>query len=537
MTALKENVSQIEILDWQVLPYGEALERQHALVEERIEGRAADRLILVQHPPVVTLGRSGGSEDLRISEDTLRCQGIETVRVERGGRATYHGPGQLVVYPILVLKNRDPHAFIKKLMQTVQDLLAIYGLTSDLKADQPGVWVNGAKIASVGVAVKKWVTFHGVALNVNLDLSGFDAIIPCGLPGQALTSMKEILDRELNLTEIKKRFIDQFEARFGYRKSAANVWEGKDQGNRKHPSWLIKPPADTVMIKDMQQSLDSWGLSTVCQSAHCPNTGECYSQGTATFLILGDQCTRNCRFCAVDKGKPHSLNVDEPLRVAEAVQKLSLQYAVVTSVTRDDLIDGGARHFAKTIRMVRDLNPQTRIEVLVPDFNGMNASLRIVCDARPDMFNHNVETVARLYSQARPGASYRRSLKILAYASNRGLPVKSGIMLGLGETEQEVRTTLMDMWKTGCRYLTIGQYLAPSANHLPVARYVTPGEFDNYAETARQIGFSGVASGPLVRSSYRAAEMVSQAIVERNRDMNRQTFEVQSRRRQHANFQ
>ena len=537
MAALKENFPQIEILDWQVLPYREALERQHAMVRERIEGRAADRLIMVQHPPVVTIGRSGGSEDLRISESALHRRGVETFRVERGGRATYHGPGQLVAYPILALKDRDLHAYISKLMQTVQNLLATYGLRSRLDANQPGVWVNGAKIASVGVAVKKWVTFHGMALNVNIDLSGFDAIIPCGLPDQALTSMKQALGHEVDFTEVKKRFIELFGERFGNRRPFAKASHGAVRVERKHPHWLIKPPADTAAVSEMQNLLEKRHLSTVCQSAHCPNLSECFSNNTATFMILGDRCTRRCRFCAVNAGSPRQVDASELERIAQVVGFLGLRHAVITSVTRDDLPDGGARHFEKTLRAIRKLCPQTRVEVLVPDFKGSKAALRTVCDARPDLFNHNMETVEDLYSVVRPGASYRRSLKVLQYAADRMLPVKSGIMLGLGESDDQIEKTMLDIWRTGCRYLTIGQYLAPSAKHLPVARYVAPEEFDDHAETARRIGFSGVASGPLVRSSYRAAEMLKQATVKSNLDITVQKFETQSRRRPHANFQ
>ncbi len=277
---------------------------------------------------------------------------------------------------------------------------------------------------------------------------------------------------------------------------------------RKHPAWLIKPAVDTVAVQDMQHLLDKWNLSTVCQSAHCPNLSECFSQKTATFMILGKKCTRSCRFCAVDRtSPPDPVDPDEPVRVAQAVQYLGLKYAVITSVTRDDLSDNGARQFAAIIEQIRNLCPETKVEVLVPDFKGSIADQETVHNACPDMFNHNIETVPNLYSQVRPGASYRRSLDVLSFAADKGLPVKSGIMLGLGETDPEVKQTLLDIWLTGCRYLTIGQYLAPSRNHLPIIRYVNPEEFCSYAEIARSIGFIDVASAPLVRSSYRAAEM------------------------------
>jgi len=224
------------------------------------------------------------------------------------------------------------------------------------------------------------------------------------------------------------------------------------------------------------------------------------------------------------------------MRVAQVVRYLGLQYAVITSVTRDDLPDGGARQFAQTIQNIRRLCPQTKVEVLVPDFKGSTAALGTVCDACPDMFNHNIETVPGLYSMVRPQASYRRSLDVLKYAAAGGLPVKSGIMLGLGETDNEIKKTLLKIWQSGCRYLTIGQYLAPSGNHLPIIRYITPGEFRGYAETARHIGFINVASGPLVRSSYLAAEMSHTKDPATVDDITGQPFEAQTRRRQYANF-
>ena len=258
----------------------------------------------------------------------------------------------------------------------------------------------------------------------------------------------------------------------------------------------------------MEKRLQRLRLATVCQSAHCPNQGECFDRGTATFMILGTRCTRRCRFCAVDKGAPHAPDDGEPKRVARAVQQLGLTHAVVTSVTRDDLPDGGAGHFAGTIRQIRKQCPGVSVEVLVPDFNGAIPALDTVCAVRPDVFNHNIETVPRLYAEVRPGADYRRSLGVLSYAAGRGLMTKSGLMLGLGEIKNEIKKTLMDLKYAGCKLLTLGQYLAPSKDHVPVARYVPPEEFEMWAETARGMGFTSVTAGPLVRSSYRAAEMM-----------------------------
>jgi lipoic acid synthetase len=246
------------------------------------------------------------------------------------------------------------------------------------------------------------------------------------------------------------------------------------------------------------------GLRTVCQEARCPNAWECFARRTATFLILGDRCTRDCRFCNIASGPPRPVDPEEPRRVAEAAARLELDHVVVTAVTRDDLPDGGASHFAATIEAVRRRLPSAAIEVLVPDFGGDRAALAAVLAARPAVLNHNLETVARLYPLVRPQALYARSLALLAAVE--GIPAKSGIMLGLGESTAEVRQALRDLHRAGCRILTLGQYLRPSPRHLPVARYVPPEEFARLGDEARAMGFSQVASAPLVRSSYRAGE-------------------------------
>lgn len=279
-------------------------------------------------------------------------------------------------------------------------------------------------------------------------------------------------------------------------------------GNR-HPKWLTLPYAHSSTGDQTSHLLSDLRLGTVCQSAHCPNIAECFGKGTATFLILGSQCTRNCRFCAIETGNPGPLEPDEPVRVAEAVAKLGLKYVVVTSVTRDDIGDGGASHFARTIVEIRKTCPDVMVEILVPDFKGDPDAFEKICSVRPDMFNHNIETVPRLYSAARPQAIYKRSLNVLRQVAQSGIPVKSGVMVGLGETETELYKTFEDIRGTGCEYLTVGQYLAPSGDHLPVARYVQPRQFEIFAQKAREIGFIDVAAGPLVRSSYRAESMFS----------------------------
>ena len=252
-------------------------------------------------------------------------------------------------------------------------------------------------------------------------------------------------------------------------------------------------------------------LHTVCQSAHCPNMHECWNRSTATFMILGNVCTRHCSFCAVESGQPPgSVDANEPQRVAQAASEMKLRHVVVTSVTRDDLQDGGAGLFAETIKSVRRDIPDVTIEVLTPDFQGREESISTVLQTGPDVFNHNLETVERLQPSIRPQASYKTSLAVLAYASKHfpSIAVKSGIMLGLGETEEELFQGLDDLLSAGCELLTLGQYLAPTRAHFPVARFVTPVEFDAYANKAREMGFKGVASGPMVRSSYKAVDML-----------------------------
>jgi lipoyl synthase len=272
------------------------------------------------------------------------------------------------------------------------------------------------------------------------------------------------------------------------------------------PDWLKRRLPTGEAFNQVRELLEAGKLHTVCQEAKCPNIWECYSHRTATFLILGERCTRNCRFCSVSPGLPEPLDPDEPGRVAEAVEHMDLKYVVVTSVTRDDLLDGGAAHFAATIGEIRRRVPEAEIEVLIPDFQGNRAALETVLRARPDVLNHNIETVPRLYSRVRPQADYRRSLKLLRRAEEFAslIPTKSGLMLGLGERPDEIRLTLKDLRGAGCRILTLGQYLQPSPEHLPVETYVPPEDFENWRKAALDLGFSEVASAPFVRSSYHA---------------------------------
>ncbi|VGO21193.1 lipoyl synthase [Pontiella sulfatireligans] len=278
------------------------------------------------------------------------------------------------------------------------------------------------------------------------------------------------------------------------------------------PKWMRRPIQTDVDYAETQATLKKNGLHTVCEDAKCPNRHECWNHGTATIMILGNVCTRDCRFCSIATGKPEGLDLGEPLRVAEAVETMKLKHVVITSVTRDDMLDGGAEIFAQTITAIKERVPGLTVEVLTPDFWGRKEPLYKVLDAGPLVFNHNVETVRRLQRSIRSGATYERSLSILKMASEYGdgsIKVKTGIMLGLGETNEEVMECLQDIYEHGVRLLTIGQYMAPTRDHAHTKRFVTPKEFADFEEAAYKIGFDAVASGPLVRSSYRADKMVS----------------------------
>lgn len=283
-----------------------------------------------------------------------------------------------------------------------------------------------------------------------------------------------------------------------------------DTGSAKptRPRWLRAPAPAGDNYRDLKTLVDGLNLHTVCESAACPNVGECWNHRTATFMILGNVCTRRCGFCNVQKGVPLEVDLDEPRRVAEACATLGLRYAVVTSVNRDDRPDGGAALFATTIRAIRERLPGCKVEVLIPDFQGSQEALALVLDAAPDVLNHNIETVPRLYRQVRFGARYARSIELLRRASEMcpAIPTKSGLMLGLGESSEEVLAVLRDLRAAGVRVVTIGQYLRPTPAHLPVLRYVPPEEFLMYRDAGLALGFSHVESGPLVRSSYHAAQ-------------------------------
>lgn len=275
------------------------------------------------------------------------------------------------------------------------------------------------------------------------------------------------------------------------------------------PEYLKRPIIDTEKTRTVRRILKTNCLNTVCENARCPNKNECYTKNTATFLIMGNVCTRNCRYCNIGCAKPDPLDMDEPMHVAQAVKELGLKYSVITSVTRDDLPDGGAEHFAKCIDKIRKLVPDVKIEILTPDFKGEHSALDRIISAHPDVFNHNIETVKELFKTARPQAIYNRSLDVLKYIKeNSDIITKSGMMIGLGETFEQIEETLTDLKKAGCDILTIGQYIQPSKEHLPVAEYYKPEDYETLKTLAQKIGFKHYQIGPLVRSSYRAAELI-----------------------------
>lgn len=502
--------------------YGKALDLQEKLQERRIRGEIGDVLLLLEHPPVLTLGTRGDDAHIHLPESELAAAGVTIHKVGRGGDVTYHGPGQIVGYPIMNIA-RYPgriRSFVAAIEQAIIDLLAEqYAIEAAAGSGKlTGVWAGRAKICAIGLSIRQGVSMHGFAFNVNTDLRHFDWINPCGL-SLPVTSLSRLLERPLDLNEVRE-LTGQYLARsFGRTPvtiAEAEVWQmaGLSQSQPERSGYLRKP--EWLRVKAnvgsrntaVMAMLRRLNLHTVCEEALCPNCGSCFERKTAAFLILGDQCTRNCRFCSVTKGRPLPPDPAEPEHLAEACDRLELRHVVITSVTRDDLPDGGADHYVAVIRAIRsrlaDRSPV--IEVLIPDLAGNWAALRRITAAAPEIINHNVETIPRLYPDIRPGARYGRSLELLAQVRQLApaITTKSGLMVGLGETEEEITAVLSDLRKAGCDMITIGQYLAPSRNHVPVVAYIEPARFDRYARIARAMGFRSVASGPLVRSSYMA---------------------------------
>lgn len=523
------------------VPYGEADTLQRALHELGSE----QHLLVLEHPHVYTMGSSAKPEHVLV--DDVASVGAELVDADRGGDVTYHGPGQLVAYPIVDLAERpaggrDVVAYVRSVEQVVIDVLASFGIDAGRSEGFAGVWVGDEKIAAIGVRVARGRTRHGVALNVDPDLAMFGHIVPCGIRDRGVTSMRALLgDAAPSMQVVVDRFVAEFARVFEFDgvERADVVWRqslddlapfsrshatgsaapvrligrlaeaGVDTAgdvSRERPEWMRVRANLGPEYVELKRRVKDLGLHTVCEEAGCPNIFECWAQGTATFMILGERCTRACGFCLVDTRKPEPVDPDEPRRVAEAITAMGLEHAVITCVARDDLADGGASVFADTVAAVRAQSPSTRVELLISDCAGDADALDTIFAARPDVLNHNLETVARLQRAARPSAGYARSLAVLGRAARAGLTVKSGIICGMGETADELRTAIRDLRAVGVDILTLGQYLRPSAHHLPVVRWYTPAEFDDLGAFAHSLGFAHVESGPLVRSSYHARD-------------------------------
>ena len=512
----------------------------HALQRGLFTTSADDHLLLLEHPHVYTLGVRADLGNLLVPPADV---GAELVRADRGGDVTYHGPGQLVGYPILTVPGKrgggmaDTVAYVHSVEQLLIDTLTDLGVRGAGRLDgYPGVWIEDRKIAAIGVKLNRGRTMHGFALNVAPDLSYFDHIIPCGIADKSVTSLAAE-GHEVGMRAVVDALAARATERWGRngwerqdvvwstphdrplrllgRLEEAGVTEGLSIESRKpaHVKARLRITEDYVRLKKTMRDLS---LVTVCEEAGCPNIFECWSDGTATFMINGERCTRACGFCLVDTRHPLPIDDSEPLRVAEAVMRMGLRHAVVTAVARDDLDDGGATAFAATIAAIRAQTPSVRVEVLIPDCKGDPGSLDTIFDAAPDVLNHNIETVARLQRAVRPNASYARSLAVLARAKAAGCTTKSGLILGLGEREDEVIATLADLCAVGTDIVTIGQYLRPTAQHLPVARWWAPEEFARLKSAGEALGIGHIESSALTRSSYHAGEAANVAIVRRN---------------------
>lgn len=527
------------------LPYAEAWDLQRAFHEGKHSGRADDDwLLLVEHPPVYTVGRNGDGSNLLVTEEALAAAGAELFHVDRGGDITFHGPGQITGYPIVGLA--DPKKvvpYVRTMEQALIAVLAEFGIEGWHEEGLTGVWTERGKVAAIGVRVSRGVTMHGFGLNVNTDLSWFSKMHPCGITDRPVTSISELAGRTVVIEEVVEVLDRVWPEVFGYAEVESQhaayvrgqgrprdpylvdelvaggtfsphhhtepvLFKGLLPGEPERPDWMrvtARMDADYVEMKSLMRGLD---LHTVCEEAGCPNIYECWASGTATLMILGDTCTRACSFCNVNTGRPSGVDVEEPQRAAESIRAMGLRHAVITSVDRDDLADGGAAIWADTIRRTRALNPDTTIETLIGDFKGDRDDLATVMDAGPDVLNHNTETVLRLQRDVRTAANYGRSLALLARARwlRPGVTTKSGLIVGLGETRDEVLGALADLNAVGVGIVTIGQYLRPTARHQAIDRYVHPDEFAEYRIVGEALGIATVESGPLVRSSYHAAE-------------------------------
>ena len=510
-----------------------------------------------------------GIEHLLVDVEGL---GGTVAHTDRGGDITYHGPGQLVGYPILTVPGKrgggmaDTAAHVTGIEQLLIDVLADLGVVGGRLHRHNGVWIDPdgirpRKIAAIGVRITRGRSMHGFALNVHPDLSWFDRIVPCGITDKEVTSlaaegvdvsMRDVVDlvvakaterhgagRRVDRADVAWRVPVEDLAPFtrgagagtpvgregvGYGEQAdgtsvrllgrlaeAGVSDDPVRLRSRKPDWMRVPLDTGPTYREIRRTMRELDLVTVFEEAGCPNISECWNDGTATFMILGERCTRACGFCLVDTRRPATPDPEEPIRVAEAVDRMGLSHAVVTMVARDDLADGGAEAVAATVRAIRDHTPACRVEVLVSDLKGDPAALDTVFAAHPDVFNHNIETVARLQRAVRPSASYARSLSVLARAGRAGLVTKSSIIVGMGETSDEVEQTMADLAAVGVDIVTIGQYLRPTSNHLPVATWWKPSVFDEWKRIGEAMGIDHVESSPLTRSSYHAREAADAA--------------------------
>ncbi len=499
----------IKIIRLGLLAYREAHKQQMQFLEDIHEGRALDDICLIlEHPAVFTLGRNGHPENVTVSGEFLRTKGVELIQTERGGEVTYHGPGQIVCYPLINLRRRNLGVaeYVNLLEKIMLQVAAHFGIKANRDPRNHGIWRGDQKIGSIGISVRHGITYHGMALNVNLDLEPFSWVNPCGLMDVTMGSMAEVLQQPLNMKDVETVMTDTISREFNP-VLADTVPSTKKRMPK--PEWLKRRLPSGPGYEKTRRQLATSKLHTVCQEARCPNQFECFGKGTATFMLMGDNCTRNCGFCAIGHGGVEPLDSLEPTQIAAAIKNMGLTYAVLTSVTRDDLPDGGADHFGKTLVAIRASSPQAKVEILIPDLMGNAQSLQSICKYNPSVLNHNIETVARLYPNVRPQASYSRSLTLLKRVKEEypHIVTKSGLMLGLGETQSELETTMADIRETGCDLLTLGQYLQPTKDNVEVFRYVPPAEFDAIRDVALRIGFKGVAAGPHVRSSYRASDL------------------------------
>ena len=571
---------------------------------------------------MVTLGRRGRREHLLVDVAALGGTVVET---DRGGEVTYHGPGQLVGYPILTVPGKrgggmaDTAAYVAGVEQLLIGVLADMGLAAGRLDRHTGVWVEPdglrpRKIAAIGVRLSRARSMHGFALNVDPDLSWFGRIVPCGITGLGVTSlaakgirvsMREVVEvvaqragevwgshGRIDRADVAHRVAPADMAQFTRdvadgpadrraggtpadtpvegvsprllgRLAQARLQGGGDGGvvpsqdrdgsgavpsqgggesgavpsqdrddsgavpsqdrdgsgavpyRSRKPEWMRVPLNTGPTFREVRATLRGLNLVTVCEEAGCPNISECWNDGTATFMILGERCTRACGFCLVDTRRPMEVDSEEPGRVAEAAARMGLEHVVVTMVARDDLPDGGAAAVACTVAALRHRLPHARVETLISDLGGRPAALQAVFDARPDVLNHNIETVARLQRAVRPSAGYARSLSVLARAASAGLTTKSSIIVGMGETHDEVVQTMADLHAVGTDIVTIGQYLRPSVRHLPVDRWWAPEAFERWKEIGESMGIGHVESSPLTRSSYHARQAADAAVATR----------------------